>query len=71
MSINEIPDFFGYDLFKSKGSFQAQGIIAAPKDYVLGPGDELSINFSGSIQAIKKVSINREGNVFYSRLGPG
>ena len=66
---NEIPDFFGYDLFKSKGSFQAQGIIAAPKDYVLGPGDELSINFSGSIQAIKKVSINREGNIFLRELG--
>ena len=66
---NEIPDFFGYDLFKSKSSFQAQGIIAAPKDYVLGPGDELSINFSGSIQAIKKVSINREGNIFLRELG--
>ena len=66
---NEIPEFFGYNLFKSKGSFQTRGIIAAPKDYVLGPGDELSINFSGSIQAIKKVSINREGNVFLRELG--
>ena len=60
---NEIPKLFGYDLFKSSNSFQPRGIIAAPKDYVLGPGDELSINFSGSIQAIKKVSINREGNI--------
>ena len=66
---NEIPDFFGYDLFKSKDSFQIEGIIAAPKDYVLGPGDELSISFSGGIQAIKKVSINREGNVFLRELG--
>ena len=66
---NEIPEFFGYDLFKSKDSFQTRGIISAPKDYVLGPGDELSINFSGSIQAIKKVSINREGNVFLRELG--
>ena len=66
---NEIPKLFGYDLFKSSNSFQPRGIIAAPKDYVLGPGDELSINFSGSIQAIKKVSINREGNIFIRELG--
>ena len=66
---NEIPKLFGYDLFKTSNSFQPQGIIAAPKDYVLGPGDELSINFSGSIQAIKKVTINREGNIFLRELG--
>jgi hypothetical protein len=61
---NEIPKLFGYDLFKTSNSFQPQGIIATPKDYVLGPGDELSINFSGSIQAIKKVS-KRVRNHFF------
>ncbi len=66
---NEIPSFFGYDLFKDQNSFQPVGIIAAPRDYVLGPGDELTISFSGSIQGIKKVSINREGNVFLRELG--
>ncbi len=66
---NELPSFFGYDLFKNQSSFNPTGILAAPRDYVLGPGDELSINFSGSIQAIKKVSINREGNIFLKELG--
>ncbi len=66
---NEIPSFFGYDLFRNQNSFQPEGILAAPRDYVLGPGDELTISFTGSIQALKKVSINREGNVFLRELG--
>ena len=51
---NIIPSFFGYDLFDIESSFDSSGIIAAPREYVLGPGDELSISFSGSVQAIKK-----------------
>merc|ERR1712023_191619 len=66
---NVIPSFFGYDLFDIETSFDSSGIIAAPREYVLGPGDELSISFSGSIQAIKKVSVNREGNIFLRELG--
>ena len=66
---NEIPSFFGYDLFEIESSFDSSGIIPAPREYVLGPGDELTISFSGSIQAIKKVSINREGNIFLKELG--
>ena len=66
---NEIPSLFGYDLFDIETSFDSSGIIAAPREYVLGPGDELTISFSGSIQAIKKTSINREGNLFLKELG--
>jgi len=66
---NVIPSFFGYDLFEIETSFDSSGIIAAPREYVLGPGDELSISFSGSIQAIKLVSVNREGNIFLRELG--
>ena len=66
---NVIPSFFGYDLFDIETSFDSSGIIAAPREYVLGPGDELSVSFSGSIQAIKLVSVNREGNIFLRELG--
>ena len=67
---NIVPSFFGYELFKnSTNIFNPQGILPAPNNYVLGPGDELTISFSGSIQAIKKVSINREGNIFLKELG--
>ncbi len=66
---NEIPSFFGYDLFNKEDSFDNPGIIPAPRNYVLGPGDELTISFSGSIQSIKKVSVNREGNIFLRELG--
>ena len=40
---NIIPSFFGYDLFDIESSFDSSGIIAAPREYVLGPGDELSL----------------------------
>ena len=66
---NIVPYFFGYDLFDIETSFDSNGIIAAPREYVLGPGDELIISFSGSIQGIKNVSINREGNIFLRELG--
>ncbi len=67
---NIVPNLFGYELFKnSTNIFNPQGILPAPNNYVLGPGDELTISFSGSIQAIKKVSINREGNIFLKELG--
>ena len=66
---NVVPSFFGYDLFDIETSFDSSGIIAAPREYVLGPGDELTISFSGNIQSIKKVSINREGNVLLRELG--
>ena len=36
---NIIPSFFGYDLFDIESSFDSSGIIAAPREYVLGPGD--------------------------------
>ena len=63
------PKLFGYDLFDNSEPFLPKGLIAAPQNYVLGPGDELTISFSGSIQAIKKVSINREGNIFLREFG--
>jgi protein involved in polysaccharide export with SLBB domain len=65
----QVPKLFGYDLFDNSEAFLPTGIIAAPQNYVLGPGDELTISFSGGIQAIKKVSVNREGNIFLREFG--
>jgi len=65
-----VPKPFGYDLFQS---YQSNDVVSvqssAPADYILGPGDELRINFSGSVKASRKVKIDREGNIFLRELG--
>tara|TARA_X000000950_G_scaffold189264_1_gene228843 strand:- start:3416 stop:5254 length:1839 start_codon:yes stop_codon:yes gene_type:complete len=64
-----IPKPFGYDLFKNYDRPSDSLIQSAPADYVLGPGDELRINFYGSVKASRKVKIDREGNIFLKELG--
>ncbi len=64
-----IPKPYGYDLFKEYKRTDLSSIQSAPADYILGPGDELSVNFSGSIKASRKVKIDREGNFFLRELG--
>ena len=64
-----IPKPFGYDLFQNYEGNNLTSVQSAPADYILGPGDELRINFSGSLKASRKVKIDREGNIFLRELG--
>ena len=65
-----VPKPFGYDLFQSYQYNDVASVqSSAPADYILGPGDELRINFSGSVKASRKVKIDREGNIFLRELG--
>ncbi len=64
-----IPRPFGYDLFKNYKKTRSLSGQSVPSDYILGPGDELRINFSGSVKASRKVKIDREGNIFLKELG--
>ncbi len=64
-----IPKPFGYDLFQNYKRNNLTSVQSAPADYILGPGDELRINFSGSLKASRKVKIDREGNIFLRELG--
>ena len=65
-----VPKPFGYDLFQSYQTNDVASVqSSAPADYILGPGDELRINFSGSVKASRKVKIDREGNIFLRELG--
>lgn len=65
-----IPKPFGYDLFDNYKKTKTSNIVrSAPADYILGPGDELRINFSGALKSSTKVKIDREGNIFLRELG--
>ena len=66
---SEIVKRFGYDLFEDISDQTPLEVKAAPANYILGPGDELRFNFSGSIKKTIDSTIDREGEVFVSELG--
>lgn len=61
---------FGLDLFKdSPSTFAPLDLSPAPMDYILGPGDELKVQFFGSLKITRIIPVNREGNIIIPELG--
>ena len=61
---------FGRDLFTATGQeFQASTGIAAPADYVIGPGDEIRVRTSGKIDIDARVTVDRNGQIFLPNIG--
>ena len=66
----ENPKIFGLDLFKDAPStFAPIDLSPAPLDYVLGPGDELKIQFFGNVISNRIIPVNREGNIVIPEIG--
>jgi len=62
---------YGYQLFSgSPTTFVPATDIPVPAEYVLGPGDELNIQFYGSKQESLQLVIDREGLVSMPSIGP-
>jgi polysaccharide export outer membrane protein len=62
---------FGYDLFASSPStFAPVDRVPVPNDYVVGPGDRVSIQFYGKENSTKEIEINREGVLQLPNIGP-
>jgi polysaccharide export outer membrane protein len=62
---------FGYDLFAGEPStFAPVSDVPIPSEYVLGPGDSLSIQLYGKETMSYNLPINRQGNVDIPKLGP-
>ena len=68
----ECPDcIFGYNFFKySPTTFAPVDNTPVPADYVLGPGDKLSISFYGSTNKESEAFISRNGTLTLPSLGP-
>ena len=61
---------FGLNLFKdSPSTFAPIDLAPAPRGYVLGPGDEIRVQFFGSETTNRLVPVNREGNLIVSEIG--
>ncbi len=77
-SANEIPEeerckecIYGYDFFQfAPSTFAPLNNVPVSSNYLLGPGDKLSVNFYGNYSENFETFINRDGKVFLSKLGP-
>lgn len=62
---------YGHDLFNSRGlTFDPNKNMATPRDYRLGPGDEVIIDVWGAAEEHIREKISPEGSIMISRLGP-
>lgn len=62
---------FGRDVFTSKAlTFAPSTQLPTPKNYVLGPGDEVVIDIFGVNQTTERQEISADGNINIEVLGP-
>lgn len=60
---------YGYNLFNGNG-FPALSNVPVPANYVLGPGDDISIKIWGAIDVNLNLPIDRNGQVTIPKVGP-
>jgi polysaccharide biosynthesis/export protein len=63
---------FGYDIFGKKppSTFAPDTNVPVPADFVLGPGDELSIQLYGNQNRSLRVTVGRDGTINLPEIGP-
>src|SRR5450631_1619676 len=62
---------FGYDLFEGVPStFAPVSDIQVPTDYLVGPGDTLTIQLYGNEPATYNLTVGRDGRINFPKLGP-
>lgn len=65
------PKIFGSELFANSNiSFEPNLRMATPRNYVIGPDDELLIDLSGDNEANYKLKVNPEGIIRLQYAGP-
>lgn len=68
---NRKDQIFGHDIFNnSRLTFEPNMNIAAPQDYVLGPGDEVVVDIFGATQVSIHQFVNSEGVIVIDQYGP-
>ena len=62
---------FGYDVFaNAPQTFAPTMDIAIPAEYIIGPGDKISIQIFGKEKEELELPVNREGQVVFPSHGP-
>tara|TARA_B000000475_G_scaffold105325_2_gene85504 strand:+ start:4747 stop:6780 length:2034 start_codon:yes stop_codon:yes gene_type:complete len=62
-------EHFGYNFFMKRDSVSFWENLPTPKNYLLGPGDELILSLWGETQLRESYIINREGNIYDEKVG--
>jgi len=61
---------FGFSIFNNKaGVFETNLKIATPKNYVLGPDDELIVDINGYSEEHYNLTVNADGYIKISKIG--
>ena len=66
----EEPAIYGHNLFVGSSTFNPSTNLATPKNYILGPGDEVVIDVWGSSENTIRQTITPEGDIKIPNLGP-
>jgi len=61
--------YFGYDFFSKRDTINFWENLPTPKNYQLGPGDELIISIWGETQLRQTYIIDRDGNIYDEKIG--
>jgi polysaccharide export outer membrane protein len=62
---------FGYDVFaNAPQTFAPMMDIAIPANYIIGPGDKISVQIFGKEKQDMELAVNREGQVTFPAHGP-
>ena len=61
--------YFGYDFFTKRDTIDFWNNLPAPKDYVLGPGDEIILSLWGETQLRKQYTISKSGSIYDNKVG--
>lgn len=66
----QLPVLFGMNLFRAPPStFAPAGDAAVPADYAIGPGDELLVRITGSLDVELRPTVDRDGRIVIPRVG--
>jgi len=60
---------FGYDFFTRRDTLGFWENLPPPKNYILGPGDEIIITLWGETQLRKTYVISRDGKIYDDKVG--
>ena len=66
---NRNINYFGYNFFSRQDSTVLWDNLPTPKNYLLGPGDELIVTLWGETQMMKSYIISRDGKIYDEKVG--
>ena len=61
--------YYGYNFFTNRQELNLLENLPSPNEYQVGPGDELIITMWGDTELRQKDIINRDGNVYFEKVG--